>query len=113
MKTTIVYRSPVRGSDINELAELVSDSGSIVSAEPDFRAGLWGAFIEEYCRFDTTFYAHLDLNFTARIEEFANDEPKTNLQRKTAAIMCLAICAHMNVNPTFASNEYALSLIHI
>ena len=109
MNTTIIYRSPVRGGDVRELAKLIADADCIVSCEPDFAAGDWDAFIEEHVRFGTEFFAHLDLNFTARISEFTKDEPKTELQKQTAAVMCLAICAHMKVNPTFASNEYLFS----
>ena len=94
---------------IRDSEEMTSESNCIVSCIPEFRSGRWLDFIDDQIQFGTEYYAHIDANFLARLMEFSNDKPTTKLERLTAATMCLAICANMKVNPTFATHEYAFS----
>ena len=109
MKKTIVWRPPINVHDLPLLENMTIESNCIVSCIPEFRSGRWLDFVDDQIQFDTEYYAHIDANFLARLMEFSKDKPKTDLERQTAAAMCLAICANMKVNPTFATHEYAFS----
>lgn len=109
MSKTIIWKPPIDIHDLALLEEMTSESNCIVSCIPEFRSGRWLDFIDDQIQFGTEYYAHIDANFLARLMEFSNDKPTTKLERLTAATMCLAICANMKVNPTFATHEYAFS----
>jgi hypothetical protein len=109
MNKTIIWKPPIEVGDIVSLQEMTTKSNCIVSCIPEFRSGRWLDFVDDQIQFGTEYYAHIDANFLARLMEFSKDKPKTKLERLTAATMCLAICANMKVNPTFATHEYAYS----
>lgn len=105
----IVWVPPISTEDLSALSSLLRNDTPIVSMLDDFRDGSWEVFFDEHVGHGTEFFAHLDANFLSHLLRLFCASSLSEHSRQAAAVMCLAIVFEMQVNPTFATHEYAFS----
>lgn len=104
------WRPPIPMHDVELLQRITETSNAIVSDLPEFRTGSWEHYVDELRHGAGGFFVHIDANFLSRLVEMVDrPSPVSGIHRQVAALMCLAICCDMKINPTHATHEYAFT----
>ncbi len=103
------FTLPLDLADLDQISRTLADAKSIVSIWPEFAKADWQALATEAIVHGTDIYVHIDSNILSYLVDVYDGRDPNELRRSSAALMALAGCLGLHVNPTIAVHEYALT----